>query len=68
MFDFFAIALFQLATVFGYTPTNQPNANDSTSTQTEAAGTVGSGGWGNDVTCNDTTVGSGGWGNDITGK
>lgn len=66
MFDFLAIALFQLATVFGYTPTSQPTANDSTSPQTEADGTVGSGGWGND--CNDGTVGSGGWGNDITGK
>ena len=67
MFDLFAIALFQLATVFGNAPTSQPNAAD-TSTQVEADGTVGSGGWGNDVTCNDTTVGSGGWGNDIIAK
>ncbi|MDB5267077.1 MAG: hypothetical protein JWP58_117 [Hymenobacter sp.] len=68
MLDFFAIALFQIASVLGYSSTNQPVANDSTPPQTEADGTVGSGGWGNDVTCNDTTVGSGGWGNDITGR
>ncbi|GAB3876006.1 hypothetical protein GCM10028824_32880 [Hymenobacter segetis] len=68
MFDFFAIALFQLATVFGYAPTDQLNANESTSSVIAADGTVGSGGWGNDVTCNDTTVGSGGWGNDVIGK
>ncbi|MGY3091471.1 hypothetical protein ACVWYF_004539 [Hymenobacter sp. UYAg731] len=68
MFDFFTIALFQLATVFGYAPTGQPNANDSSPAQTEADGTVGSGGWGNDVNANDGTVGSGGWGNDIIGK
>jgi hypothetical protein len=68
MFDLLAIALFQLATVFGYAPTSQPNAADSSSPQMEADGTVGSGGWGNDVTCNDTTVGSGGWGNDIIAK
>jgi hypothetical protein len=70
MYDFFAIALFQIATMLGFNPTAQPNANGTTPPKTEQDGTVGSGGWGNDAAENsaDGTVGSGGWGNDINGK
>ena len=69
MFDIFAIALFQLATIFGYTPAAESNVNETTTSQTEANGTVGSGGWGNDITApTGGTVGSGGWGNDKNGK
>lgn len=68
MFDLVAIALFQIATMFGY-PTEQPTANDTTPTSTTADG--GSGGWGHDIQSNTPTPppanldgGSGGWGHD----
>ena len=66
MSNFFAIALFQTATIFGFNPSAQPNTNNSTSPQTA----VGSGGWGNDITAKSTesAVGSGGWGNDVALK
>jgi hypothetical protein len=66
MFDLFAIALFQIASLIGYNPSAQATGTEPTPPKTENAdGTVGSGGWGNDVAPNcDGTVGSGGWGND----
>ncbi|HEX8326474.1 MAG TPA: hypothetical protein VF629_02950 [Hymenobacter sp.] len=62
MFELFTIALFQIATVFGYAPADQASSTEPTPPKTEKSGTVGSGGWGNDAAC--STVGSGGWGND----
>ena len=50
MFDFFAIAVIQIATMFGYNPTANTDANDTTPPKTMSDGTVGSGGWGNDIT------------------
>ena len=69
MSELFTIALFQLVALFGYSPINQPANTETAPTKTEAGGT---GGWGHDITSNETTPpptpsldgGTGGWGHD----
>lgn len=61
MFELFALALLQIATLTG-SPVAQPNGQNA---NTELDG--GSGGWGHDINGANADGGSGGWGHDIDG-